>query len=186
MPATTPRGYEYPLYSDTQNVPAQLQALAEDIDTDVQGLYNSSAAARNAPTAAVDTAGILATPSGSMTTMTWTAELYDNAGMVNLGVSNTVITIPQTGLYLISGTAVFSIATGVTTLAGALFLRSVGGLVPDIATVTKNLGSPVTNLSAVALTRCNAGETISLATQHNYTSPIDVTPARLYVTKVAP
>jgi len=186
MPATTPRGYEYPLYADAQNFPTQIQALAEDIDADVQSLYNASAAARNAPTASISSIGILATPSGAMTTMTFTDELYDNAGMVNFGVNNTIITIPQTGLYLVSGSATFNIAAGTTTLACALFLRSVGGLVPDIATVTKQLGSPMTNLSMVTLTRCNAGETISLATQHNFGSPIDVNTVRLYVTKVAP
>ncbi|KUJ65436.1 hypothetical protein [Streptosporangium amethystogenes] len=186
MPGTTPRGYEYPLYGDTQNVPTQVQALAEDIDADVQSLYTANTTARNAPTASISSTGILATPSGALTTMTFTDELYDNAGMVNLGVNNTIITIPQTGLYLVSGTVTFNIAASTTPLACALFLRSVGGLVPDISTVTKALGSPQTSLSMVSLTRCNAGETISLATQHNYTSPIDVSPARLYVTKVAP
>lgn len=185
MPGTTPRGYEYPLYGDTQNFPAQIQALAEDIDVDVQGLYDAADAARNAPTASVSNL-TQSVPSGALTTITFTDELYDNANMVNLGIDPTIISIPETGLYLVSGTAVFNIAAGTTTLACALFLRSIGGIVPDISTVTKELGSPATNLSMVTLTRCNVGESISMAVQQNFGSPIDVTGARLYVTKVAP
>lgn len=185
MPATTPRGYEYPLYSDMQNVPARIQALAEDIDVDVQSLYDAADAARNAPTASVDQLSD-SIPNATLTTLSFDIELYDNAGMVNLGVDPTAISITSTGLYLVSGTVHQNTAFGTVTTALAMFLRSVGGLVPDIATVTKNLGSPVTDLSMIVLTRCNAGEKITMAVQHNSGGAIDVTNCRLYVTKVAP
>jgi hypothetical protein len=185
MPATTPRGYEYPLYGDTQNTPAQIQALAEDIDADVQGLYNAENAARTAPTALISqlTDSI---PNGVMTTITFDDELYDNAGMVNLGADATAISITSAGLYLVSGVVHQPTAFGTTTNAIAMFLRSVGGLVPDIATVTKTLGSPVTDLSMVVLTRCAVGEKLTMAVQQNSGGAIDVSLCRLSATKVAP
>ena len=185
MPATTPRGYEYPLYSDTQNTPAQIQALAEDIDADVQGLYTARNTARNAPTALISQLSDTI-PNGVLTTVIFDNELYDNASMVNLGVDATAISITSAGLYLVSGVVQQSTALGTTPNAIAMFLRSVGGLVPDIATVTKNLGSSITTLSMVALTRCNVGEKITLAVQQNSGGPIDVDNCRLSATKVAP
>lgn len=184
MPGTTPRGYEYPLYTDTQNFPAQIQALAEDIDTDVQGLYDADTEARNAPTAKAQFAGLLDVPTGPQTTVTFNTELYDNAGMINLGVSPTVISIVETGLYLVTGWVLFS--ESAVSGAVALLLRSAGGLVPDIATVTKGAGSPDQQLSMVALTRCAAGESITLAVIQNTGSGLDLQFAELTVTKVAP
>lgn len=185
MPATTPRGYEYPLYGDTQNPPAQIQALAEDIDVDVQSLYTARTTALNAPTALISQLSD-PIPNGVLTTITFDNELYDNAGMVNLGTDATAISITSAGLYLVSGVVQQSTALGTTPNAIAMFLRSVGGLVPDIATVTKNLGSPITVMSMIALTRCNVGEKVTLAVQQNSGGSIDVDNCRLSVTKVAP
>ncbi|MEU2510359.1 hypothetical protein ABZ621_37515 [Streptomyces sp. NPDC007863] len=184
MPGTTPRGYDYPFYGEMQDFPAQIQALATDIDADVQSLYTANTTARNAPTAVVSNLS-QTIPTGVQTTITFTDELYDNAGMVNIAGAPTVVTITSTGLYLVSGTIQF-IGPNPTSAVCALFLRSVGGVVPDIATVTKGLGSPNTNLNMVALTRCNSGETITMAVQQNVGAPVDVQNGRLYVTKVAP
>ncbi|MFB7936684.1 hypothetical protein [Streptomyces sp. NPDC056049] len=182
MPDTTPRGYEYPLYSDTQNFPAQIQALAEDIDADVQSLYDADQAARNAPSASLGLTGpIQLIPTGAITTVQFSFVEYDNAGMATLP-SN--IAIVETGLYLVTGGATFlSAATG----GQAVLLRSVGGLVPDIATVTKAPATSVNNLfSLVALTRCAAGETITMAVLQNSGAGSVLQDAQLSVTKVAP
>lgn len=182
MPATTPRGYEYPLYSDGQNFPTQIQTLAEDIDADVQGLYDADQDARNAPSASLGLTGpFQVIPSGAITTVQFDFIPYDNAGMATLPSS---IAIVETGLYLVTGGATFlPAATG----GQALLLRSVGGLVPDIATVTKAPSTTVNTLfSLVALTRCAAGETITLAALQNSGSGSVLQDAQLSVTKVAP
>lgn len=41
---TTPRGYQYPALTDQPNGPAEIQALAQALDTDVQGIANRVAA----------------------------------------------------------------------------------------------------------------------------------------------
>lgn len=182
MPGTTPRGYDYPLYGETQDFPAQIQELAEDIDADVQSLYDANTDARNAPTAAL---GLLAPfqviPSGSITTVQFDFIQYDNASMATLP-SN--IAIVETGLYVVTAGLTF---LGAATGGQAMLMRSVGGLVPDIATVTKAPSASVnTLLSAVALTRCIAGETVTLAALQNSGSGTVLQGAQLEVTKVAP
>ena len=54
MPANTPRGYSYPLYTDTMDgFPAAMQDLATDVDTDMQALVNQVNAAQNRPSVRV-------------------------------------------------------------------------------------------------------------------------------------
>ncbi|MFJ2675141.1 hypothetical protein [Streptomyces sp. NPDC087525] len=44
MPATTPRGYPYPVPDDPADVPQAMQDLASAVDTDVQAVYNGLSA----------------------------------------------------------------------------------------------------------------------------------------------
>ncbi|WP_326811617.1 hypothetical protein [Streptomyces scopuliridis] len=44
MPATTPRGYPYPVPTDPADVPQAMQDLASAVDTDVQTVYNGISA----------------------------------------------------------------------------------------------------------------------------------------------
>ena len=182
MPGTTPRGYDYPLYAETQDFPAAIQELAEDVDADMDALYDGNTAARNEPTAIVAQSFNVALPTATDVTTTFDTELYDNAAMVNLGVSPQVVTITSTGLYLVSAT----INTDVDTGSVAMFVRSVAGLVPDIATVTKGGGLPFTDLNTVALTRCAAAETIRIIVRQNSGALRNIISSRLSVTKVAP
>ena len=53
MPANTPRGYTYPLYTDPADFPAQVQDFAQDVDVDVQALATTVTNALNSPSARV-------------------------------------------------------------------------------------------------------------------------------------
>lgn len=101
MPANTPRGYTYRLYSDPANPPADFQDFATDVDTDVQSLVNTTTTVLNAPSARVSASANQAIPANTPTFVTWAVEEYDNAAMANLGVNNDRITFTSTGIYLV-------------------------------------------------------------------------------------
>lgn len=108
MPANTPRGYTYPLYSDPANPPAQIQDFAQDVDTDVQNQVNRIAGALNRPSAECRATANQAIAANTNVFATFTTEEYDNAAMINLGVNNDRITFTSTGVYLIHAEANFA------------------------------------------------------------------------------
>ena len=103
MPANTPRGYTYRLYTDPPpaNFPAAMQDFATDVDTDVQSLVNTTTTVLNAPSARVSASANQSIPANVPTFVTWAVEEYDNAAMANLGVNNDRITFTSTGIYLV-------------------------------------------------------------------------------------
>lgn len=101
MPANTPRGYSYPLYTDPANFPAQLQDLAQDIDVDVEAQADRITAALNAPSCRISATANQLIAVSTTTNATFAVEEYDNAAMANLGVNNDRITFTSTGIYLI-------------------------------------------------------------------------------------
>jgi hypothetical protein len=103
MPANTPRGYTYPLYSDPANFPAQLQDFAQDVDTDVAAQVARITAALNRPSARCSATANQSIAANTDVFATFAVEDYDNAAMVNLGVNNDRITLTSTGIYLITG-----------------------------------------------------------------------------------
>jgi len=131
MPANTPRGYTYPLYSDPANFPAQLQDFAQDVDTDVATLVARQTAALNRPSARVSATANQNVPANTPTILTWATEEYDNAAIANLGVNNDRLTLTQTGIWLVTAEVNFT-ANGNATVNGrrALFAPN---LSPDKA-----------------------------------------------------
>lgn len=184
MPANTPRGYTYPLYSDTQNFPAQIQDLAQDIDQDVQDLYDDVNGARNAPTATVFFGGPVAIPNGVTTNVIWNTEIYDNAAMWDAGTP-TDISIPEVGNYLITAWIQFDVAPAGTL---GIFVQSAGGFIPAPCTQTKTVDNDkMTELSVTCLTRCTAtSENITLGVRQSVGGPLNLNTARMTVTKVSP
>lgn len=129
MPQNTPRGYTYPLYTDVNNFPAQIQDLATDIDTDIDALWDRVVAGYNQPACRVRSTGInQAIAANTDVTATYAEELYDNANMVDLGVSNTTINIVQTGLYIATGRVTFLSNGNATINARQVSLVSSGSL----------------------------------------------------------
>ena len=102
MPANTPRGYTYPLYTDPANPAAQIQDFAQDVDLDVAAQVASIVTALNRPSAKVSSSTAQVFAPGVPQFVTWATENYDNAAMANLGVNNDRISFTSTGKYLIS------------------------------------------------------------------------------------
>lgn len=99
---TTPRGYDYPDYGDAANFPAQQQAFATDVDTDVQAIVDDQDdALTNSPTARVSASANQSIAISTDTYATFATEDFDNAAMGNLGVNNDRLTFTATGIYLI-------------------------------------------------------------------------------------
>lgn len=130
MPENTSRGYTYPTYGDLmENFPAQIQDLATDIDTDMDTLFDRVVAGYNQAACRVRSSLInQAIPVNTDVTATYAEELYDNAGMVNLGVSNTIINITQTGLYVACGRATFQPNGNATVNSRQIAIISSGAL----------------------------------------------------------
>lgn len=108
MPANTPRGYTYPTYGDVANPPAQIQDMAQDIDTDVAGLVARTTAALNRPSARISETANQLIAANTNTFLTFSVEEYDNGGMANLGVNNDRLTFPETGIYQVTAEVNFS------------------------------------------------------------------------------
>lgn len=140
MPANTPRGYTYPLYTDPPpaNFPAAMLDFATDVDTDVANLVAAQSTALNAPSARVSASANQAIAANTDTFVTWAVEEYDNAAMANLGVNNDRITFTSTGVYIVeaqvnfasNGNATVGARTGqlVTNLGGTIAWSGVPGL----------------------------------------------------------
>lgn len=180
----TPRGYTYPPYGQTQNVPADIEVLARDIDADVQALYNNVNGAIYAPSAAVSFAGLTPLASGVTTDWAFTSEDYDNAGMVNLGVDPTDISITEAGVYVVTGWAEFA-AAGVTTNSVGVFLMSTTAPL-NIATRTAAPDNDKrTEISVTGMTFGNVGDDFTLALRQTTGAPLNIQFAKLVVTKVS-
>ena len=108
MTLFTSRGYPYPTYADPADFPDQIQDLATAIDNDIEGLYDRVTAGYNQPTCIVRAVGVnQAVATGVDVTCTYAEEVYDNAGMFNIGVSTTTITFPQSGIYVATNRVTF-------------------------------------------------------------------------------
>jgi hypothetical protein len=126
MPAFTPRGFEYPCYSDANDFPAQIQALATDIDGNVQAFVNNLDDARNDPPGARITGnGSQALTAGSPAFGNFDTEDYDNAGMYTSPANS--LTVQYEGLYFVTARITFSASAGVKSAGITLnsFLRYV-------------------------------------------------------------
>lgn len=98
---TVPLGFPYPQATDPAAAPAQIQALAEAVDTSMTSLEALLTTITDPPVAWIG-AGTQVIPNALGTTIVWSSEFYDNAGMVDLVSSSTEIIIPSNGLYMIS------------------------------------------------------------------------------------
>lgn len=113
MPANTARGYTYPLYTDTQNFPAQIQDLATDIDTDVTFVESNIAGARERPSARMIVGNFIQNvPTSTLTTVSFVPGTvpYDNDSMAVPALSRLELT--DRGVYLITARVTVNAAGG--------------------------------------------------------------------------
>jgi hypothetical protein len=187
MPGATPnRGYPFPLYTDPQDFPQNIEDLANAIDADVQALDDAIQAAYNRDSVMVSgpVGGTQAIPTGAAgATVTYSTEEYDNAGMANLGVTNDRITYQQAGFYLVTAHVTF--AAGPNTTFGIFAaLTSTGTLVAQPAVMSRNgHNTRPTNLTVTGVEFANsAGDTTRLVVGHNAGVNVNVTRCSLTAT----
>lgn len=169
MPQNTPRGYTYPLYGDANSFPAQIQDMATDIDADMQALINRITAGYNFASASVQASGVnQSIANNTDVTATYDTELYDNAAMANLGVSNTILSITQTGVYLCIARATFaSSAAAATGREIRLVSSGIGGTIAR-KSIDGNEGlAATTTVHLVNIAHLAAGTTLSMVQRQN-------------------
>ncbi|MHA4774771.1 hypothetical protein L1085_009735 [Streptomyces sp. MSC1_001] len=180
MPLNTPRGYTYPEYPDTQNFPAVMQDLAQDIDTDVQARYNEIADSVEYPSVLIHKTVAQSIPSNTNTLLTFGTEVYDNDNMANLGVSNTQITIQTAGVYIVSGSVTLNGNGNATPAAAAL----IAGIPVGVSHNLDNDKS--TCLSFTTLHSVTAPpQAITLTVRHNSPAAVNAAVAQLSATRIS-
>lgn len=102
MPANTPRGISYPLFTDPVNsLQPSIQDMATDLDTLVQQLVTRLTAPRPAGRMSA-TANQTLTPFVA-NTLTYSTEDFDVGSMIDIPTNNTRIRITAQGIYLVGG-----------------------------------------------------------------------------------
>jgi hypothetical protein len=185
MPQNTPRGYTYPLYTDPMNPAGDLQALATTIDTDMDTLWDRLTAGLNQPACRVRASGVnQAIAVSTDVTATYDTELYDNAGMVNLGVSNTTINIVQTGLYVAIGRASFLSNGNATINARQLALVSSGSLGTVGRRCQEGSINQTTGVTLTTLFWAAGGTTFTMVQRQNSGATLNTSTRQLMVARM--
>lgn len=185
MPENTSRGYTYPVYTDPANFPAQIEDLARDIDTDMQSLFDRVADGLNQPACYVRANGVnQAIAANTDVTATFVTEVYDNANMVNLGVSNTTITFPESGIYLATSRVTF-LSNGTVPDTGRMTNLVTNGIFGTVG--RRSVLGNTSVATAVALTVlffAGAGNTMTLLQRQNTSASLNSSTRMLAVAKV--
>lgn len=189
MPANTPRGYSYPLYTDPRDFPAQIQDLAQDIDTDVAAQLALQTNHLDQPSARVSATLAQAIASNTDVTLTWATEEYDNAGLFVIG-SPTIMTFSELGIYWIEAWAEFSSNADSTTsgcqlriVSSAFGIRAAHGPRRGVDATPDSLACQVNVSTLHEITV--VGETISIVGRHNLPVGSQVTNRSFTATKIS-
>jgi hypothetical protein len=185
MPLNTSRGYTYPVYTDAANFPAQIQDLAQDIDTDMDSLFDRVTAGYNMAAVHLNASLVnQAVPANTDTAATFTTELYDNTGMANLGVSTTTVTFTQTGLYLATCRATFLSNGNVTVNARQISLNTTGSLgIVGRKSVRGHL-SVATAVQLTVLFFASAGDTCQMIQRQNSGASVNTSTRTLQIARM--
>lgn len=129
---TTPRGFVYPASVDTPDVPADMQALAESMESYLDGQPYCS---------------VQHNTTQSISTATWTAAIFDteNSDAYAMhGASSSRISAPAAGLYLVTG--YFAFASNGTGTRKAQIRKNAGGVSTAGTSLGHTGGAPQTAL----------------------------------------
>lgn len=188
MGNTLNRNYPYPEYVDLANFPAQSQALAGAIDTDLSiNLEVPSDEAREASSVrAFRGTGTQVIPTGANTTLAYDlAETYDNDNMYNGGVSLTNITVQTVGTYLLSGSVNLA-PDGSATGSAALIVQSTGPVTNPVGVSRPLDDLRFTSLSCTTLHRVAVvPETLTLFVRHNHGANLTASIAQITATRIS-
>lgn len=186
MPENTSRGYTYPVFTDANSFPAQIHDLAQDIDADMEALDLRISAGYNFPACSVQASGVnQSVANNTDVTATYDTELYDNAAMVDLGVSNTTINIVATGLYIAIGRSTFA-ASAAGATGRSIRLVSSGALgVIARKSIRGNEGlAATTTVHIVSLFYAVSGTTMTMVQRQNTGVAINSVFRQLQVAKM--
>lgn len=186
MSQNTPRGYTYPEYSDPAQYAAQNQNFAQDVDADVQALSVAQLAALNSPSGRAIANANQSIPASTSTLATFATETYDNAAMVNLGVSNTRITLTSPGLYIVN--AECNWAPNGNATVGERAGRIIANLAGTDPCWSSSRGSQLadTELSLTCLYyTATAGDFVTFSVWHNSGAAVNISARSFSATKVA-
>lgn len=185
MPANTPRGYTYQLYTDPANPPANLQDFATDVDTDVAALAARQAAALARASARVSATANQAIAANTLTVVTWATEEYDNAAMANLGVNNDRLTFTETGVYLVTAEVNFA-SNGNATVNGRMMVFA-----PNLSTnkgqdSRRGAQSMDTEMTSTILYQCvTVGDFMRVSVYQSSGAALNISARSFSATKVA-
>lgn len=183
MPANTPRGYPYPLYSDPADFPTQSQNFANAVDADVQAQVASIADALQSPSAAVSATANQAIANNTVVTVTFATEDYDNAAMANLGVNNDRLTITETGFYLLSAFVTFA-TSGTATGGRAMQITNLGGTAYGRQSL-RGSATELVELSCTTAVSLTAADVIQVRVKQTSGGSMNITARAFSATKVA-
>lgn len=185
MPGTTPRGYDYPLYTDPQDTRQAIETLAEDVDLDVQALANQVSGALNRPSVAVSSSVAQALAVATTAAATWATVNYDNDVMAALPGG---VVLNDSGIYLLTARITIDpTATAANTSAQVWFASSVGFIARPSQMSTTDLGTAgkVLNIFALHYTTGAAPDTISVQVRHTDPAGVNIGARNLNATKMS-
>lgn len=161
MPATTPKGFPYPLGSDVPDVPADVYALATAVDAKI-GLGASAYATV-----------LTAIPNGVNTVVNLGAASFDPAGMRQAGTPNR-LTIVEAGYYrAFAGIVYAANATGVR----GILARLNGGAIYPVRHSANALSAGAHYLTATGGVRAYvAGDYLELLATQTSTIALNTAP----------
>jgi len=185
VPQNTPRGYTYPLYTDPMNPAGDIQELATDIDTDMDTLWDRVVAGYNQPACRIRASLVnQAIAVSTDVTATYDTELYDNASMVNLGVSNTNVNIVSTGLYLAAGRVTFASNGNATINARQVSIVSSGSLGIVGRRAVQGNQNVATAVSFMVAFWAASGTTVTMVQRQNSGASLNSSTRQLMVARV--
>jgi len=188
MATTVNRGYPYPEYTNGADFPAQVQAFATAVDTDLaNNLRDPALLALDAPSVrAFRGTGTQNIPTGVNTTLQYDLlPTYDNDNMYDGTVSLTNITVQTPGVYLITGSVNLA-QTGVAGGSAALIVMSSGGVVQNPVGDSREIDNDKpTSISCTTLHNVAVvPETITMFVRHNHAGALTASIAQITMTRI--
>jgi hypothetical protein len=187
MPANTPRGYTYPLYTDPANFPAQTQDFAQDVDTDVAALVASANTALNAPSARISSVAPVVVPPNNSTLMTFSTEEYDNAALANLGVNNERLTFAVPGTYLIHAEVSCTANFNATFSGRALLMEFSLGAAFNVGNIIQGISNRDSQIALTYMYKAtNPADFVRIRIRHDSGANVTAESRTFSITKVGP
>jgi hypothetical protein len=183
MPGATPnRAYPYPLPADPVNVPADIQALAEAVDNDVQANLESVTNI-NRVFGHMGSSGVQTVQSGTETPLNYQIQYLDNDNMVNVVSAPTQLSINTAGFYMFH-----TLVTVPVTNWTNLVLRMKLNTTTEVFNCDQEFQSGAQSrfeYTAVWMYPMTVGDTMSVTIQHNGTGPLWVLNRQLFGVRMA-